>query len=94
MKDHRNRLNPIAVGVLFNNKVEFKKVYQSLVISENFEFINIKLDKSRMIIKCITEGCSWRLYASKISDIYEGYFEIKIMYDEYNCLNIQHLDHR
>src|SRR5947207_15630146 len=94
MKNHRDRLNSIAVGALFNNKAELKKACQNLATSENFEFTSIKSNKSRMTIKCIIEGCSWRLHASKVSDNYEGCFEIKIMHDEHNCLSIQHLDHR
>ena len=93
MEDHRGQLNPIVVGVLFNNKAELKKACQSLATSENFEFTNIKSDKSRMTIKCITEECSWHLHVSKVSDIYEECFEIKTMHDEHNYLNIQHLDH-
>ena len=57
MKNHRDRLNSIAVGALFNNKAELKKVYQNLAINENFEFTNIKLNKSCMTIKYITEKC-------------------------------------
>ena len=57
MKDHSDRLNSIAIDILFNNKAKLKKVYQNLAINENFEFTSIKLNKSYMTIKYITEKC-------------------------------------
>ena len=46
-----------------------------------------------MIIKCIGEGCSWRLYASS-GDAEGGYFEIKTIKGEHNCFGVHHLGHR
>src|SRR6266480_4248199 len=47
-----------------------------------------------MIIKCIGEGCSWRLYASNVGSAKEGYFEIKTIMGEHKCFGVQHLGHR
>ena len=61
---------------------------QSLATRENFEFTTVKLDKSYMTIKYMAEGCLWYLHASRVSNAKEGYFKIKTIHDEHNCLGV------
>ena len=86
-------MNSIIIDILFNNKAKFKKVYQNLIINENFEFINIKSNKLYIIIKYIIKKCLWYLYIFKINNNYKEYFEIKIIYHEYNYLSIQYFNY-
>lgn len=84
----------VEVGAMFPNKKQLKAACQTLATRENFEYTVAKSDKSRMIIKCVGEGCSWRLYASNIGSAKEGYFEIKTITGEHKCFGVQHLGHR
>ena len=78
---------------MFPNKKELKIACPTFATHKNFEYIVVKSDKSRMIIKCIGEGCPWRLYASS-GDAEGGYFEIKTIKGEHSCFGVQHLGHR
>src|SRR5437762_8077325 len=84
----------IEVGVMFPNNKQLKAACQTLATHEKFEYTVAKSDKSRMIIKCIREGCSWRLYASNVGRAKEGYFEIKTITGEHKCFGVQYLGHR
>jgi MuDR family transposase len=49
----------VEVGAMFANKNQLKAACQMFATHENFEYKVLKSDKSRMIIQCIGEGCSW-----------------------------------
>ena len=79
---------------MFANKNQLKSACQTFATRVNFEYKVLKSDKSRMIIKCIGEGCSWRLHASNVDGAKDGYFEIKTIKGEHRCFSVQHLGHR
>lgn len=84
----------ITVGSTFPNKEELKAACQALATHENFEFTVVKSDRHHFTIKCLGEGCPWRLHTSAITDAEDGSFEVKTMNNEYNCLGVQYLGHR
>ena len=59
--------NPnIVKGALFPNIVSFSKAVRHYAVTRGFELADIKTDKTRFIAKCKTEGCPWRIHASRI----------------------------
>src|SRR5437773_783609 len=84
----------VEVGAMFANKNQLKSACQTFATRANFEYKVLKSDKSRMIIKCIGEGCSWRLHASNVDGVKDGYFEIKTIKGEHRCFDVQYLGHR
>ena len=84
----------VEVSAMFANKKQLKAACQTFATCANFEYKVLKLDKSRMIIKCIGEGCSWRLHASNVDGAKDGYFEIKTIKGEHRCFGVQYLGHR
>ena len=79
---------PIFVGARFKNKRELKIACQKLATRENFEYSVVKSDKSRMRIKCLGDGCSWSLYATKIVDDEEPFFRVQKVANEHHCIGI------
>ena len=59
----------VEVGAMFASKKQLKAACQMFATRANFEYKLLKSDKSRMIIKCIGEGCSWRLHASNVDGV-------------------------
>jgi len=53
-------------GALFPDIVSFRKAVRHYAVTRGFEFRDIKTDKTRFIAKCKTEGCPWRIHASRI----------------------------
>ena len=84
----------VKVGAIFANKNQLKAACQTFATRANFEYKVLKSAKSRMIIKCIGEGCSWHLHASNIDGAKDGYFEIKTIKGEHRCFSVQYLGHR
>src|SRR5437667_11837213 len=84
----------VEVGAMFANKNQLKSACQTFATRANFEYKVLKSDKSRKIIKCIGEGCSWCLHASNVDGAKDGYFEIKTIKGEHHCFGVQHLGHR
>ena len=88
-------LSPIEVGAYFKSKAELKMALQTLATRNCFEYTSTKSDKSRLTVKCLAEGCPWRLHASKVGVTATGTggFQIKTIGSDHNCLGIQHLGH-
>lgn len=84
----------ITIGSIFPDKIELKVACHALATHENFEFTVIKSDRHRFTIRCIGEGCPWRLHARAITDAKDGSFEIKTLNNEHNCLGVQRLGHQ
>ena len=61
-------MQSVIVGATLKDKGELKIACQNLATRQNFEYSVLKSDKSRMRIKCLGEGCSWSLYATRIVD--------------------------
>ena len=59
----------VEVGAMFATKKQLKAACQTFATRMNFEYKVLKSDKSRMIIKCIGKGCSWRLHASNVDGV-------------------------
>jgi len=79
---------------MFRDKKELKNACQLLAAQENFEYVVVKSDQTRLMIKCMSNDCPWHLHAAKVSDAANGMFEIRTMSGEHNCLGVQHLGHR
>ena len=95
MEAESNRVDPIVVGALFENKAELKETCQNAATAGNFEYSILKSDRTRFTIKCSGEGCPWRMHASKIGDSKDhGMFEIKTMGEAHKCIGVQSLGHR
>ena len=83
----------LEVGTQFKSKEELKRACQTLATRHNFEYSVLKSDRSRLILKCIGEGCPWRLHASKVVDGDDSSFQVKTLHAEHNCLGVHHLRH-
>ena len=46
-----------------------------------------------MRIKCLGDGCSWSLYATKIVDDEEPFFRVQKMANEHHCVGVLHRGH-
>jgi hypothetical protein len=59
--------NPdIRVGALFHDIVAFRKAIRQHAVLADFEFANVKTDKTRFIAKCAYEKCPWCIHASRL----------------------------
>ena len=48
-----------------------------------------------MRIKCLSEGCSWGLYATRIvNEEEDAFFKVKMMTNEHHCFSVLHPGHR
>src|SRR5579859_193383 len=84
----------VKVGAMFADKKQLKAACQTFATHANFEYKVLKSDKTRMIIKCIGEGCCWCLHASNVDGAKNGNFEIKTIKGQHRCFGVQHLGHR
>src|SRR5438552_5618732 len=84
----------VEVSAMFANKNQLKATCQTFATHANFEYKVLKSDKSRMIIKCIGEGCSWRFHTSNIDGVNDDYFNIETIKGERRYFSVQHLGHR
>ena len=60
-----DRENPcIDEGVVFPSAVDCRNAVSSFSIKSETEFLTLKSDPTRFIVKCAYERCKWRLHAS------------------------------
>ena len=79
-------MQPVIVGATLKNKKELKITCQNLATCQNFEYLVVKSDKSRMRINYLSKGCSWGLYATRIVDEKEDpFFRVKTMTNKQPC---------
>jgi hypothetical protein len=61
--------NPnIVKGALFSDIIAFRKAVRHYAVKRGFEFTGMQTDKTRFIAKCKSEGCPWRIRASRVFD--------------------------
>ena len=48
--------------------VTFRKAIRHYTVKKGFELAKLQTDKTRFIAHCATEGCPWRIHASRIFD--------------------------
>ena len=59
--------NPvIREGAVFPDIVAFRKAIRQHAVLADFEFANVKTDKTRFIANCAYEKCPWRIHASRL----------------------------
>ena len=79
--------NPkIVVGGRWPNIVAFRKAIRHFAVTTGFEFADLVTDKTKFRARCKTEGCPWRIHASRI--FYDKTIEAIIFHWCGNCLNI------
>ncbi|KAL0374350.1 UNVERIFIED_CONTAM: hypothetical protein Sradi_3350700 [Sesamum radiatum] len=63
----RNKYNPhFEIGMIFSNKVELRDAIHSHAVSTKRSLKIMKNDKRRVYVKCLGDGCQWRLNALKL----------------------------
>ncbi|XP_048545609.1 uncharacterized protein LOC125524614 isoform X1 [Triticum urartu] len=58
----------IEEKALFPDMVTFRKAIRHYAIKKDFEFGNLRTDKTRFIANCSHESCRWRIHASRLQD--------------------------
>jgi len=56
----------IIKGALFPDIISFRKAVRHYAIVRGFAFADLKTDPTRFIAKCASEGCPWRIHASRV----------------------------
>ncbi|KAL0364895.1 UNVERIFIED_CONTAM: hypothetical protein Sangu_0587100 [Sesamum angustifolium] len=59
--------NITGVGQRFNSVHEFREALRKYAIAHQFAFKYKKNDSDRVTVKCKSEGCPWRIHASRLS---------------------------
>ncbi|XP_071737034.1 uncharacterized protein [Rutidosis leptorrhynchoides] len=59
--------NITGVGQRFNSVTDFRDALRKYAIANRFAFKYKKNDSHRVTVKCKTEGCPWRIHASRLS---------------------------
>ncbi|XP_066387153.1 uncharacterized protein [Miscanthus floridulus] len=72
-----------GVGQEFDNVKDFRAQLCKYAIGKGFAYRFIKNETTRVTVKCVAEGCTWRLHASESSR--NKKFVIKKMTDEHTC---------
>ncbi|KAL6642587.1 hypothetical protein ACP70R_020768 [Stipagrostis hirtigluma subsp. patula] len=72
-----------GVGQEFDNVKDFRAQLCKYAIGKGFAYRFIKNETTRVTVKCVAEGCTWRLHASESSRSKK--FVIKKMTDEHTC---------
>ncbi|GJN20270.1 hypothetical protein PR202_gb07625 [Eleusine coracana subsp. coracana] len=72
-----------GVGQEFDNVKDFRAQLCKYAIGKGFAYRFIKNETTRVTVKCVAEGCPWRLHASESSR--NKKFVIKKMTDEHTC---------
>ncbi|KAG6429119.1 hypothetical protein SASPL_107158 [Salvia splendens] len=80
------------VGQEFSDVKSCRRALRDMAIVLHFEIQTVKSDKSRFTAKCASEGCPWRVHASKLPGV--PTFTIRTIYSEHNCGGIAHLGHQ
>ncbi|XP_039134903.1 uncharacterized protein LOC120272206 [Dioscorea cayenensis subsp. rotundata] len=68
----------MEVSDQFSDSEYFKDALRNFAIKRNFNFTFIKNDKQRVTVKCVAEGCEWRVHGSMEGS--HEMFRIKIIY--------------
>ncbi|XP_028081762.1 uncharacterized protein LOC114283132 [Camellia sinensis] len=63
------------IGMLFNNAIEFKDAMREYAVKGDYDVKFTKSETWKVQVNC-SDGCEWRLYASKMSE--ENTLQIKI----------------
>ncbi|KAL0455185.1 UNVERIFIED_CONTAM: hypothetical protein Slati_0857700 [Sesamum latifolium] len=80
----RNKYNPhFEIGMIFSNKVELRDAIHSHVVTTKRSLKIMKNDKRRVYVKCLGDGCQWRLNALKLGG--ESTFQIREYNSEHKC---------
>lgn len=72
-----------GVGQEFEGVQEFRDALQKYAMAHRFTYKLRKSEANRVIAVCVVDGCSWRIYASRVSS--EHPFEIKKFQDTHTC---------
>ncbi|XP_014755168.1 uncharacterized protein LOC100825703 isoform X2 [Brachypodium distachyon] len=72
-----------GVGQEFDNVKDFRAQLCKYAIGKGFVYRFIKNETTRVTVKCVGDGCTWRLHASESSR--NKKFVIKKMTDEHTC---------
>src|SRR5947207_7731251 len=72
----------------FENHKKLQATCNEYILENTFEFKTLKCENNHYIIACRSEGCSWRLHASSISET--AIFRIKTYIHEHQCTRIHH----
>jgi hypothetical protein len=82
----------LAVGQEFPDAQAFRSALVAIAIAMKFELMFIRSDRVRVTAKCASDGCSWRIHASKVQDVET--FQIKTLRGEHSCARPERSSHR
>ncbi|XP_059443287.1 uncharacterized protein LOC132175370 isoform X2 [Corylus avellana] len=82
----------LAVGQEFPDAQAFRSALVAIAIAMKFELTFIRSDRVRVTAKCASDGCSWRIHASKVQDVET--FQIKTLRGEHSCARPERSSHR
>ncbi|KAG9143395.1 hypothetical protein Leryth_017785 [Lithospermum erythrorhizon] len=75
--------NITGVNQRFNSFIEFREALHKYSIAHGFTYKYKKNDSHRVTVKCKSEGCPWRIYASRLATT--QLICIKKMNGQHNC---------
>ncbi|KAK1297102.1 hypothetical protein QJS10_CPB15g01423 [Acorus calamus] len=82
----------LVVGQEYADVHTFRNALTSAAIASNFELHMIRSDQRRVTARCASEGCTWRIHASRLPQV--PTFRIRTLTPEHTCLRSDDTGHR
>ncbi|XP_023760960.1 uncharacterized protein LOC111909376 [Lactuca sativa] len=79
---HWKKQKPV-LGMRFVNPEQLKHMLCNYVVANGYQLCYKKNDSRRLLVKCCSGACKFRLWASRMSE--EKAFQIKSLINEHNC---------
>ncbi|KAL0713243.1 hypothetical protein Bca4012_020221 [Brassica carinata] len=73
----------LCVGMVFTSRGAFKQHMAMYAIRNKFTFRNTRSSPGRMILRCISKTCSWRVYAVMLKNT--ELFEVRTFTNHHSC---------
>lgn len=82
----------LVVGQEYDDVQTFRNALTSAAIASNFELHMIRSDQRRVTARCASEGCTWRVHASKLPHVCT--FRVRTLTPEHTCVRSEDAGHR
>ncbi|OVA16121.1 zinc finger protein [Macleaya cordata] len=76
----------LALGMQWKNIYECRRYLRRYAVKKRFEIKFLKNDLQRVRGKCVTPGCPWYMFASRMRR--QLTFRMNTLVDEHNCLHL------
>ncbi|WOK99675.1 hypothetical protein Cni_G08387 [Canna indica] len=88
----RKESQSLVVGQEYPDVQTFRNALTSAAIATNFELYMVRSDQRRVTARCASEGCTWRVHASKLPQ--SNIFRIRTLTIEHSCTRSKDTCHR